>query len=40
MVQSRKDQDKVGTFAILDQPQDISSPESVIGRGKDVIGGI
>jgi hypothetical protein len=40
MVKSRRDQNKVGTFVVLDQLQGISSPELVIGQRKDVIGGI
>jgi len=40
VVQSRKDQDKAGTFVVLDHSQEISSPESMTNLGRDVIGGI
>ncbi len=36
MVQSQRDQDKVRTFAVFDQPQEISRPKSVISQGRDV----
>jgi hypothetical protein len=29
IVQSHRDQDRIGTFVALDQPQEISSPELV-----------
>jgi hypothetical protein len=40
MVQSQGDQDKVGIFVILDKSQEISNPESMSSRGRDVIGGM
>jgi hypothetical protein len=40
VVQSRRDQDKVGTFVIHNQLQEISNPQSVNNQRKDVIGGI
>jgi hypothetical protein len=40
MVQSYRDQDKVGTFVVLDQLHEISNIELVTIQGKDIIGGI
>ncbi len=40
MVQSHKDRDGARTFVVFDQPQEISSLESVTSQRKDVIGGI
>jgi len=40
MVQSCRDQDKAGTFVVLDQLQEISNTELVTNQGKDIIGGI
>jgi hypothetical protein len=40
MVQSQGDQDEARIFVVLDQPQEISSLESVTSQGRDVTGGI
>jgi hypothetical protein len=40
VVNSRRDQNRVRTSTILDQPHEISSPKSLTNRGKHVIGGI
>jgi hypothetical protein len=40
MVQSQRNQDGTWTFAVLDQLQEISSPELMTSRIRDVIGGI
>ncbi len=40
MVQSCRDQDKVGISIVLDQPQEISSLKSVTSWGRDVTWGI
>jgi hypothetical protein len=40
VVQSRKDQNGVGTFVILNQSQEILSPKSVINQRRDVTWGI
>jgi hypothetical protein len=40
VVQNGRDQNGVGISVVPDQPQEISSQESMISQGKDVIGGI
>jgi hypothetical protein len=40
MVQSRREQDIVGTSIVLDQPHEISSPKSITNQGRDVTRGI
>jgi hypothetical protein len=40
MVQSRRNQDGVGTFVVPNQPQEISSMEFMISQRRDVTRGI
>jgi len=40
MVHNCKDQDGVGTFVVLGQPQEISSPKLMTSRRREVIRGI
>jgi hypothetical protein len=40
VVQSGRDQNGVGIYIVPDQPQEISSQESMISQGKDVTRGI
>jgi hypothetical protein len=40
VVESRRNQDGVGTFVVLHQPHGISSPKSVTNRKRDITGGI
>jgi hypothetical protein len=40
VVQIDRDQDKIGTSIILDQPLEISSPKLIISKRRDIIGGI
>ncbi len=40
VVQSPRDQGRVGTFVVFGQPQEISSPKSMTNWGKDVTRGI
>ncbi len=40
VVQNQRDQDGARTFVVPDQPLKISSPESIISQGRNIIRGI